>query len=293
LAQGQAGWVGGGARLAPRPRRPGPSPMPENGWRSPEDTLDAFNGLTEISEEAVAALQTVSEQPEQLRAFRPSALASSALAAASVSPVNTKVLKAVCAHVAEMDAADLGQFEPGDLTMLAWALAAAGHQDRPAMTAVGWQLAERAWEFSTEDLAKVVCAFAELGLSHEAMMGTVSMEVMWKIDQFSARSLAQVAESCARLGYCKEPMFDWLAARVIGRLEDYSPDDLAAVMWSFAEASIKHEVLCSTVANEVARQWLSLEEEELSRFIWAFGKLGVVHRGVMTPLYHPELTSPG
>merc|ERR1719454_34056 len=105
--------------------------------------------------------------------------------------------------------------------MLSWAFAAADHGSHAAMATIGTQVADRAWEFSTEDLAKTVCAFSELGMLHQAMMATVSMETMWKIDQFSARSLTQIVTSCAKLGHCKEPMFDWVAARVIGRLQDY------------------------------------------------------------------------
>lgn len=266
--------------------------MPDAARASKEEVLEWFDGLTEVPDEVAAALQAVTDRPQELRSFRPRSLARTALAAASVTPVNVEVLSAVCELVAAADASTLAGYEPPDLTALAWALAAADHRDVPAMTAIGWQLAERAWEFGTEDLAKVVLAFAELRLAHQAMMATVSMEVMWKIDQFSARSLAQVAESCARLGYCKEPMFDWLAARVIGRLEDYAPEDLASVMWSFAEASIRHEVLCNTVAGEVGKKWPELEEWELSRFMWAFDKLGVSHRGLTQPLFHPSLCKP-
>mmetsp|Transcript_18532 Transcript_18532/g.41994 ORF Transcript_18532/g.41994 Transcript_18532/m.41994 type:complete len:268 (+) Transcript_18532:61-864(+) len=265
--------------------------MPDSVRRSLADVVSGFDGLSEVSSDILAALTATADRTEELRALQPGSLARTALAAASASPASTKVIAAICEQVASYDDAMFAAFEPSDIAMLLWALAAAGHRDVPAMTAIGWQLAERAWEFSAEDLAKAVFAFAELRLCHQAMMATVSMEVMWKIDQFSARSLAQVAESCARLGYCKEPMFDWLAARVIGRLEDYEPDDLAAVVCSFAEASIKHEVLLTTVAGEVARRWPDLHDEELSRFVWAFDKLGVVHRAAAQPLYHPRLSS--
>mmetsp|Transcript_110408 Transcript_110408/g.330215 ORF Transcript_110408/g.330215 Transcript_110408/m.330215 type:complete len:268 (-) Transcript_110408:34-837(-) len=254
-----------------------------------KDALEHFDGLTEVPDEVASAVEVIAKRPQELRSFGPKRLARTALAAASVTPVNFTVLGAVCELVASADPATLAEYEPLDLTAFAWALAVSDHQDEASMTVVGWQLAERAWEFGAEDLAKVVVAFAELGLAHQAMMATVSMEVMWKIDQFSAHSLAQVAEACARLGYCKEPMFDWLAARVIGRLEDYGPDDLASVMWAFAEASIHHDVLFDTVAGEVGRKWPELEEWQLSRFLWAFDKLGVVHRGFTQPLFHPSL----
>ncbi|CAE8688016.1 unnamed protein product, partial [Polarella glacialis] len=186
----------------------------------------------------------------ELGAFRPRAMARTALAAASTTPPRVEVLATICSLVAEGGSSELAAFEPRDIVALSWALAASGHRDVPAMTAIGWQLADRAWEFSGDELAKVLRSFAELGLLHQGMMATVSMETMWKIDQFSARSLAQVAESCARLGYCKEPMFDWLACRVIGRIEDYAAQDLASVMWAFGQASFKNEALAQTVAAE-------------------------------------------
>mmetsp|Transcript_13875 Transcript_13875/g.43920 ORF Transcript_13875/g.43920 Transcript_13875/m.43920 type:complete len:267 (-) Transcript_13875:31-831(-) len=266
--------------------------MADSAGGSHQDVLGSFEGLTEVPDDVESALRAITERTHELRSFRPQSLARTALAAASVTPVNEKVLEAVCQVVAD-DAAALSEWDPPDLAALSWALAAADHQDLPTMTAVGKQMAERAWEFTADDLTKVVVAFAELGLAHQAMMATVSMEVMWKIDQFSAQSLAQVAESCARLGCCKEPMFDWLAARVIGRLEDYTPEDLASVIWSFAEASITHEVLFNTVAGEVAKKWPELDMPELERFTWAFDKLGVFHRGLTQPLFHPSLCNPG
>jgi len=264
--------------------------MDSSGRVNTEEIILSFDGSCEMSEDVMRAMLALRTQPEQLRSFRPRAIASTALAAASLSPVDGKLLGAVSKQVADLDSSALGAFEPADLTALAWALACAGHKDVPTMTAIGWQLADRAWEFSPEQLAKTVLAFAELRLAHQAMMATISMEVMWKIDQFSPRSLAQIAESCARLGYCKEPVFDWLAARVIGRLDDYSFEDLAAIMWSFAQASFRHTALFDTIAGRVASAWPDLEERLLSRFVWAFGKLGVAHHGLMTPLYHPRLS---
>lgn len=260
--------------------------MPDAGKQSPEDVLDHFDGSTEVPDSVLAALTAVGERPQDLRAFRPQAVARTALAAASVAPPNARVLSAVCECLAE---AALAQFEPADFTTFAWALAIADHRDVPAMTAVGHQVADRAWEFSTQELSKLVFAFAELRFAHQAMMATVSMEVMWKIDQFSSHSLAQIASSCARLGYCKEPMFDWLAARVIGRIGDYSPEDLTDVAWAFGQAKIKHDGLANAIAGKVAEKLPEVDEEDLSRVVGAFAKLRVAPRGVMQPLYHPKL----
>jgi len=261
--------------------------MPDAAKQSLEEAFDHFEGLSEVPGDVVSALRSLGQDRQVLKGFRPRVLARATLAAASVSPPDDKVLAAACERIPE---ADLTQFEPTDLTMFCWALAAANHRDVAAMSAVGHQVAERAWEFCTEDLAKMVFAYAELRLLHQAMMATVAMEVMWKIDQFSAHSLAQTAVSCARLGYCKEPMFDWVAARVIGRLDDYSPEDLSHVCWSFGEASIKNDVLANAVAGEVAKKDREFDDEELARMVWAFGKLNVAPRSVMQPLYHQRLS---
>merc|ERR1712192_184093 len=141
-----------------------------------EQTLGGFDGRTEVPDVA-AALRSIASEHRQgnylLRAFSPRALARTALTAASVSPPDVEVLSAVCG-VAPV--ADLAQLDPVDLATLAWALAAASHRDVPTMTAVGDQVAERAWEFSAEELSKTVIAFAELSLCHRAMMDAVSME---------------------------------------------------------------------------------------------------------------------
>eukprot|EP00747_Dinoflagellata_sp_TGD_P166735 gnl/TRDRNA2_/TRDRNA2_189994_c0_seq1.p1 gnl/TRDRNA2_/TRDRNA2_189994_c0~~gnl/TRDRNA2_/TRDRNA2_189994_c0_seq1.p1 ORF type:complete len:268 (+),score=60.54 gnl/TRDRNA2_/TRDRNA2_189994_c0_seq1:58-861(+) len=253
-----------------------------------EDILGAFDGLSEMSVDVASALKAISDRPQELRAFKPRALARTALAAASALPMaNVRALAVVCERVAE---AELERFETVELSMLAWALAAADHRDVAAMSAIGDQIAERAWEFATEDLAKTVFAFAELRLQHQAMMTTVSMEVMWKIDQFSAHDLAQIAASCASLGFCKEPMFDWVAARVIGRLEDYRLQDLCTVFCAFAEASIKNDALAATIASEVSKRSTQLDDELLSRFTWAFGRMGVAPLCVSQPLYYIPMT---
>jgi len=257
-----------------------------------EEILDKFDGLSEVPADVAQAVTAAAGRPQELKSFKPQALCRAALAAASASPApNSKVLEAVCERVAD---ADLLEFEPADLTAVAWAMAASDHRDEGgvrAMTAVGHQVSERAWEFSTEELSKVVLAFAELRLSHQAMMAAISMEVMWKIDQFSATSLAQIVSCCARLGWCKEPMFDWVAARVIGRLGDYSPRDLANVIGAFAQASFKNELLANAVAGEVAKAGANVDEEDLARMVWAFDKLGVAPRCIYEPLYNGCIAS--
>jgi len=263
--------------------------MPDAAKLSLGEALEKFNGLHELTPDLEVALDAVEAQPQELRALSPRLLARAALAAASAKTVRSKVLTTIASHIPE---ADLPQFEPGDLAMLAWAFAAADLHDQEAMAALGSQVADRAWEFSTEDLAKIVCAFAELHMLHSAMMATVSMEVMWKIDQFSARSLAQIVEACARLGQCKTPMFDCVAARAIRRVQDYSPEDLSKLLWAFGEASIKSEVLADAVSSQIAKpSSKELTDEELSRMAWAFGKMNATPRGVMQPLYHQRLTS--
>merc|ERR1711924_314811 len=135
--------------------------------------------------------------------------------------------------------------------MVAWAWAATQFRPVSALTALGWQVAERAWEFSAEDLAKIVMCFANLKLCHKCVMDTISMEVMWKIDQFSSHSLATVAAACVKMGYGKEPTFDWLAMRFNNSLDDFSAEDMAAVMWSFAHSSISTDALAVNVADQV------------------------------------------
>merc|ERR1712151_246998 len=85
------------------------------------------------------------------------------------------------------------------------------------MTAVGDQVATRAWEFSDEELSKTVFAFAELRLCHRGMMNTVSMEAMWKADHFSARSLTDLAVAFSRLDYISEATFRWLGKWVVAK----------------------------------------------------------------------------
>lgn len=257
-----------------------------------EQTLASFDGLEEINEQVISSLRHLASRPQELSSYKPRSLARTALAAASASPAMLEVLSKLCCLVAEDGSADLAAFEPQDLTMTCWALATAGYRDVPAMTALGWQIADRAWDFYGEDLAKVLRAFAELGISHQGMMSSVSMEIIWKIDQFSASSLSQVAESCARLDYCAEPMFEWLAGHVMNRLSEYSGPDLARVMWAFGQASVRHEALASCVAAEVTRRGFEeLPEEDLARLIWSFSHLGLPAPGVTQLLYHPSLAT--
>jgi hypothetical protein len=263
--------------------------MPNAAKPSLGEALENFHGLHELTPDLEDALEAVEAQPQELRALPPRLLARAALAAASAKTVCGTVLTTIASHIPK---ADLHQFEPGDLAMLAWAFAAADLRDQEAMSALGSQVADRAWEFSTEELAKIVCAFAELHMLHQAMMATVCMEVMWKIDQFSARSLAQIVEACVRLGQCKAPMFDWVAARVTARVQDYGPEDLSKILWAFGEACVKSEVLSDAVSSQIAKpSCKELTDDELSRLAWAFGKMNVAPHGVMHPLYHQRLVS--
>lgn len=252
-----------------------------------EATLQSFEGLTEVPDDVATILGDFAAWRKLLPAFRPQTLVRSVLAAIAVSPPNLAVFSSVCEATL---ARDLCEFDPGDLTMLSWAVAVANQskQSEAVLVAVGGQLAQRAWEFSADELAKTVRAFAELRLQHHDMLTAVSFETMWKIDSFRPHSLSQMAESLALLEFCKEPTFKWLGARVLGRLQDYRPDELSTVVWSFAKASIKHEELTKAVSEEMVKWGDQITEDDFRRNAWAFSELCAPARGAMQPLYNPQ-----
>lgn len=251
------------------------------------DAFENFNGFSEVPADVTAALVSVSTRPSELHAFRPRALAGAALAAASVSPIETEVLKSIC----DIAALDLHAFESHDITMLAWALAAASCKHWAVLRALGDEVAERAWEFNAEELAKVAQAFAEMGVRHDGMLSTLAMETMWKIDHFSARSLASLANSFEKLGFWRRPTLEWMAARVVGRLADFQPRDLADILSLLSRAGIKNDVFISAAASEVSRKAETLNDDGLEILVQALVQLGEAPRGIAQPFYHSHLVS--
>eukprot|EP00956_Cyclotella_meneghiniana_P015744 scaffold24414_cov39-Cyclotella_meneghiniana.AAC.1 len=155
----------------------------------------------------------------------------------------------------------LGEFQPRDLSNLAYSLALIRYDD------VTKKRNDDRGGCSSSSMLLQNIADASIGC----------------MDQFSARGICNLVWAFAKLNVSHHQLFQSAGDAVVGMdtLDNFRPENLSNMVWAFAAAHIEHSGLFHKVGDEIGRRDLtSFNPQELTIIVSAYASANVQHLGL-------------
>eukprot|EP00411_Alexandrium_monilatum_P125533 CAMPEP_0175637278 /NCGR_PEP_ID=MMETSP0097-20121207/2634_1 /TAXON_ID=311494 /ORGANISM="Alexandrium monilatum, Strain CCMP3105" /LENGTH=926 /DNA_ID=CAMNT_0016942961 /DNA_START=18 /DNA_END=2794 /DNA_ORIENTATION=+ len=165
---------------------------------------------------------------------------------------------------------------PRDLSIAAWALAKFG---LPVPGALLERAAATLPDFDPPELTKLAWVCAKLDVGDAVLMHDLSRAVVSKLYMFNALGLSNIAwafashGALARSQRCNRALFDALANQVTAQAPHFAPQGLSNVAWAFAKQDHSDPALLRTLSRQAVPKLQNFRPQELCNLAWAFASL--------------------
>jgi predicted lipoprotein len=178
----------------------------------------------------------------------------------------------------------LKSMESMHISIIAWALATLGINDKVIFDALADEASEKMLGILPQNISILLWAFATANFRNEKLLNAMTTEAFNQVEKFNPQDIAHTLWACATLQFIHKELFNALMVNARNSEQHFHPQAITYIFWACATLGLWNEKLFNHLANKACNNKRDFTPQHISTILRACAMLGFSNEALFNTL---------